>query len=126
MFRFPKHKDIITLYHKASSPSSMRVAALLKKQQTAAIEAGKPEFDLQISEEVAPTPTQVGTILDYLGNNRISSLFEGASNKEDALKVFSQSPDSFKRPTIVDWNNGKVVIGENESEILKMLNALAK
>jgi hypothetical protein len=27
---------------------------------------------------------------------------------------------------VVDWNNGKVQAGDNESEILKMLNALPK
>jgi hypothetical protein len=27
---------------------------------------------------------------------------------------------------VVDWNNGKAQAGENESEILKMINALPK
>jgi hypothetical protein len=27
---------------------------------------------------------------------------------------------------VVDWNNGKAAAGENESEILKMVNALPK
>ncbi|KAI1122214.1 DUF1687-domain-containing protein [Nemania abortiva] len=131
MFRFHKTLDIITLFHKASSPASVRAAAVLKQVSTNATEAAaedsasrKPnirsDFELNITEE-PPTADQLKTILEYVGKNKISSIIQGATSENDALKKFNGSPDSFKYPVIVDWNNGKAIATEKESEILKML-----
>ncbi|TEA20229.1 putative redox protein fmp46 [Colletotrichum sidae] len=140
MFRFHKTLDIVTLFHKASSPASVRAATLLK-QVSANGTAGatedqasdhsaqtspnksRAEFELNITED-KPTADQVKTILEYVGKSRIPSIVKGASTEEEALKKFQQNVDNFQRPVIVDWNNGKAVAGDNESEILKMLNAL--
>ncbi|KAK2037805.1 DUF1687-domain-containing protein [Colletotrichum caudatum] len=140
MFRFHKTLDIVTLFHKASSPASVRVANILK-QVSANATAGatedqasdhsvqtnpktsRAEFELNITED-PPTADQVKTILEYVGQSRISSIIKGASTEQDALRKFQQNSESFQRPVTVDWNNGKAVAGDNESEILKMLNAL--
>ncbi|KAK4659902.1 hypothetical protein QC762_114430 [Podospora pseudocomata] len=123
---FRKTKDIITLFHKASSPGSKRVAALLKQAQVEAAEKDlRPEFDLEVTEQ-PPTLDQVKTILDYVGQPGISSVIKGATSENEALQKFKQSADSFQKPLVVDWANGKAHVGENESEILKMLNALPK
>ncbi|KDN61729.1 hypothetical protein CSUB01_04430 [Colletotrichum sublineola] len=140
MFRFHKTLDIVTLFHKASSPASVRVANLLK-QVSANASAGatedqasdhsvqtnpktaRAEFELNITED-PPTADQVKTILEYVGQNRISSIIKGASTEQEALRKFQQNSESFQRPVTVDWNNGKAVSGDNEPEILKMLNAL--
>jgi arsenate reductase-like glutaredoxin family protein len=37
------------------------------------------------------------------------------------LRKLNENGDNFQRPVIVDWNQGKAVVGDNESEILKML-----
>ncbi|KAI0096386.1 DUF1687-domain-containing protein [Nemania sp. FL0031] len=131
MFRFHKTLDIITLFHKAGSPASVRAAAVLKQVSTNATEAAtedqasnKPiyrsDFELNITEE-PPTADQVKTILEYVGKNKISSIIKGATSETEAIRIFNKTPDSFKRPVVVDWNNGKAIATEKESEILKML-----
>ncbi|KAK8016266.1 hypothetical protein PG993_014455 [Apiospora rasikravindrae] len=140
MFGFRKTKDIITVFHKASSPASLRVTTLLKQVSANATEAAtedqasdhthqthpkRPEFDLNITED-APTTDQLQTILEYVGQNKIGTVIPGTNTTKDALKKFKESPNNFKRPVIVDWNNGHAVASENESEILKMLDNLKK
>ncbi|KAI1842592.1 hypothetical protein JX265_012584 [Neoarthrinium moseri] len=140
MFRFHKTKDIITVFHKASSPASVRVANLLKQVSANASEPAtedqasdhtpqtdpkRQEFDLEITES-APTPDQLKSILEYVGTGKISSVISGASSEKDALRKFKESNDNFKRPVVVDWNNGKAVASESDSEILKMLKDLKK
>ncbi|KAF4994388.1 hypothetical protein FGRMN_5807 [Fusarium graminum] len=132
-----KTLDTVTVFHKASSPGSVRVANLLKQisanassgatldqasdhsAQTAPV---RDEFELNITED-PPTDDQVKTILDYVGTGGISNVIKGASNEKDALRKFKESRDNFVRPMVVDWNNGKAVSGDNESEILKLLKA---
>ncbi|KAF7553890.1 hypothetical protein G7046_g6965 [Stylonectria norvegica] len=131
MFRFSKTLDIVTLFHKASSPASARVATLLKQASTKA-QAGsagetstptREQFELNITED-PPTEDQVKTILEYVGASGVSSVVKGARDEKDALKKFKESSASFQRPVVVDWNNGKAIAGDNESEILKLVNAL--
>ncbi|QPC69810.1 hypothetical protein HYE68_000562 [Fusarium pseudograminearum] len=135
MFRFRKTLDIVTVFHKASSPASVRVTNLLKQVsanassgatldqtsdhsvQTAPI---REEFELNITED-APTEDQVKTILEYVGTSGIHKVINGANTEKDALKKFKESKENFVRPVVVDWNNGKAIAGENESEILKLL-----
>ncbi|SPO03797.1 uncharacterized protein DNG_06480 [Cephalotrichum gorgonifer] len=133
MFGFRKTLDIITLFHKANSPASTRVVGLLKQASTAASQAAnegskagvRDPFDLNVTEE-APTQDQVETILEYVGTEGIPRVVSGASTVTEALRRFNLDKDSFQRPLVVDWNNGKAVIGDNESEILKLLNLSKK
>ncbi|KAI1478287.1 hypothetical protein K445DRAFT_316654 [Daldinia sp. EC12] len=137
MFRFHKTLDIVTLFHKAGSPASTRAATLLKQISANATETAtedqasdhshqthpkraRQEFELNITED-PPTPDQLKTILEYVGKNRISSVVQGASTENEALKKFRENQENFKRPVVVDWNNGKAVASDQESEILKML-----
>jgi hypothetical protein len=48
-------------------------------------------------------------------------LVNGASSESEALRKVKSDGASFQRPVIVDWSEGKAVLGDNESEILKML-----
>ncbi|PQE32924.1 Thioredoxin-like fold protein [Rutstroemia sp. NJR-2017a WRK4] len=140
MFRFHKTLDVITLFHKASSPASLRAHALLKQaaanaSETATIDqAGdhsaqthpkRAEFELEVTE-AAPTPDQLRSILEYLGASKVGSLVTGAKDEADAVRKIQANGDSFVRPVTVDWGNGKAVMGANESEILKMVNAIPK
>ncbi|GAB0135680.1 hypothetical protein EsDP_00004009 [Epichloe bromicola] len=140
MFRFHKSLDIVTVFHKASSPASTRVVNLVK-QISANTQAGatldqasghspqtkatRDPFELNITED-PPTVEQVQTILNYVGKGGISKVIKGANNEKDALKKFRQSKDSFLSPVTVDWNNGKAIAGDDESEILKLLKAQSK
>jgi len=109
-----KPKDIITLFHKASSPSSVRVATLLKQISANASESAtedqasdhsaqsnppRDEFELNITED-APTPDQLQTILEYVGGTSISSIVKGATSPADALKKFKQNQENFQRPVV--------------------------
>ncbi|KXX79259.1 putative redox protein fmp46, mitochondrial [Madurella mycetomatis] len=140
MFRFRKSLDIITLFHKASSPASVRIATALKQKSAAAWETATedqasdhsaqssdrtPQFELQITEQ-APTPDQLKTILDYVGPKSISRVIKGATTEQEALRKFKENVDNFQRPVVVDWNNGKAQASENESEILKMLDEIKR
>ncbi|KAL6361535.1 hypothetical protein LRP88_05005 [Fusarium phalaenopsidis] len=132
MFRFHKTLDIVTVFHKASSPASVRVANLLKQvsanatagatlDQASETKPAREQFELNVTED-PPTDDQVKTILEYVGTSGISNIIKGANNEKDALKKFKESKENFIRP-VVDWNNGKAIAGDNESEILKLLNA---
>ncbi|KAK7751087.1 hypothetical protein SLS62_006916 [Diatrype stigma] len=138
MFKFHNPKDIVTLFHKAGSPASVRAATLLKQVSANATEPAtedqasdhtaqtnakrqRAEFDLDITEK-PPTTDQLRTILEYVGQNKISSVIQGASNENEALKKFKESAENFQRPVLVDWNNGKALASDvKESEILKLL-----
>ncbi|ATY60652.1 Thioredoxin-like fold [Cordyceps militaris] len=133
MFRFNKTLDIVTVFHKAGSPASVKVANLVKQisanaqvgatmDQASDTKPGREPFELNITED-PPTTDQVQTILGYVGTGGISKIIKGARDEKDALKRFKESKESFLRPLTVDWNNGKAVAGDNESEILKILNA---
>ncbi|KAI1772756.1 DUF1687-domain-containing protein [Hypoxylon cercidicola] len=137
MFRFHKTLDIVTLFHKAGSPASTRAATILKQVSANATETAtedqasdhshqthpnrsRQEFELNVTED-PPTTDQLQTILEYVGKDKISSVVNGATSINEALKKFKESNENFKRPVIVDWNNGKALASDKESEILKML-----
>lgn len=112
-----KTKDIVTLFHKANSPGSVKAATLLKQVNANVAESAtedqasdhtpqthpkrkqRDEFDLNITEE-PPTTDQLQTILEYVGKNKISSVIQGASNQNEALKKFKESPENFRRPVV--------------------------
>ncbi|RMZ87693.1 hypothetical protein DV736_g5081, partial [Chaetothyriales sp. CBS 134916] len=140
MFR-SKTLDVVTLFHKASLPSSTRAANLLKVASANAAEAAtesqttdhKPQPDTAVREpfeleitEAPPTPDQLRSIFEYLGNGHAGQLVKGAATESDALRKLKENGDNFQRPVVVDWNQGKAVAGDNEPEILKLLKALPK
>ncbi|KAE8350436.1 thioredoxin-like protein [Aspergillus coremiiformis] len=141
VFRFPKTLDPITLFHNPSSQASKNALATLKRALTAA-EAGEAqttkrgEFQLEVTT-APPTTDQLRNILDYVtgdpagaGNNRVfyavEQVVKGARDAEDAVKRFKEGglDGGFVRPVTVDWTNGRAVVGDNESEILKMVHQL--
>jgi hypothetical protein len=112
-----QHKtlDVITLFHKASSPASMRVHALLKQASANASEHAtedqasnhsaqtqprRPEFELDVMEE-PPTEDQLQSILEYIGAHRAGDIISGAKNDSDALKKLQLNKDSFQRPVVL-------------------------
>ncbi|KFY91546.1 hypothetical protein V500_04614 [Pseudogymnoascus sp. VKM F-4518 (FW-2643)] len=141
MFRFRKGLDVITLFHSPTAPASMRVHSLLKQASATAGETAtedqasdhaqqtknsvETQFELNVVED-PPTPDQLKSILEYVGANGAGKVIQGATSEKDALTKWKKDSGSFQRPLTVDWNNGKVVAGDNESEILKLLAALPK
>lgn len=132
---------MITLFSKPSQPASTRVANLLK-QASAQTQATATEdqasdhtpqnrsvtrepFELDITE-APPTPDQLKNIFEYLGNGKAAQLVKGAASESDALRKLKEDGENFQRPVVVDWNQGKAVAGDNESEILKLLREQPK
>ncbi|KAF2237754.1 DUF1687-domain-containing protein [Viridothelium virens] len=133
-------RDVITLFHKPSVPSSVRAVTLLKQangtaQSTATEDqasshdthskAQRTDIDLDITE-AAPTSDQFQNILEYIGKHNASKLIQGARDEADAIKKLKEDGNSFQRPVLVDWNNGRAVAGDDHSEILKLLRTLPK
>ncbi|KAJ5612227.1 hypothetical protein N7510_005421 [Penicillium lagena] len=150
MFRFSKTLDPITLFHSPSVASSTRALNILKQASTNASETAtedqasdysshakqqRGEFELEVTTN-PPTTDQLRNILDYISpvsgtgpqggkaTYGVSELVKGAKDAEDAIKKFKEDGGSFVRPVTVDWVNGRAVIGDGESEILKMVRQL--
>lgn len=128
---------MITLFHKPSVPSSVRAATILKQASAAASatatedqasdhshqnkQAAREPFELEITES-PPTADQLKNIFEYVGGSgKPAELVKGAASQSDALRKLAADGDAFKRPVVVDWINARAVVGDNESEILKML-----
>lgn len=106
---------IVTLFHKANSPASTRVATLLRQEAAIASEtatedqasdhtaqsknARQAEFDLDITEE-PPTHDQLKTILEYVGKTGIPYVVKGANTESEALRKFKESASNFQRPVV--------------------------
>ncbi|KAL9588770.1 MAG: hypothetical protein Q9203_002424 [Teloschistes exilis] len=118
-----KTLDVITLFHKASSPASIRAHTLLKQLSAHASETAtedqaadhtaqnklqRTDFELNVTED-PPTSDQLRTILEYVGSGggRAGKIVEGATDEADALKKLEEDPGRFKQPVVVDWNNGR-------------------
>ncbi|GAB7344783.1 hypothetical protein MBLNU457_3248t1 [Dothideomycetes sp. NU457] len=134
LFKQTGVKDVITLFHAPQNPASVRVHTLLKQtaataHSTATIDQAsshdqqskteRTDYELQV-EEGAPTNDQLRSIIDYLGQDKAANVVDGAKDGEDAIKMIGKG-SVLKRPLVVDWNNGRVVAGDSESEILKLL-----
>jgi len=109
-----KPKDIITLFHKSSSPASIRVQSLLKRVSANASETAtedqasdhshqtalqRSEFELNVTED-PPTADQLQTILEYVGTSAIGTVVKGAKTTDQALKKFKESSENFQRPVV--------------------------
>ncbi|MCJ1334197.1 hypothetical protein MMC10_010904 [Thelotrema lepadinum] len=135
MFRWHKTLDVITIFHKPSIASSSRALALLKQISAQASETATEDqasdhtaqnklqrsaFELDVNEE-PPTGDQLRSIFEYVGDAKAKGMVKGATSVTDAIKLLREDGGRFQAPVIVDWEHGKAVLGENESEILNML-----
>jgi hypothetical protein len=109
-----KTLDVITHFHKPSSPASLRVHSILKQASAKASDHAtedqasdhstqtqlkRPDFELEVTE-APPTPDQLHSILEYLGVHRAGDVITGAKDESDALKKLQLNPDSFQRPLV--------------------------
>ncbi|KAH7075586.1 thioredoxin-like protein [Paraphoma chrysanthemicola] len=132
-------KNVVTLFHKPNNEASTRVLTLLKQANAQSVahatedqasshqaqnKAERTEFELDVTE-APPTSDQLKSILEYLGGSP-GSIVQGASDESDALRRLKADGNTFQRPLVVDWNQGKAVSGENESEILKLIRSIPK
>ena len=61
-------------------------------------------FELNVMTD-NPTPSQLGTLLDYARQSGFPAheVVKGATTKEHAVKLFRQDPGLFTRPTVSFW-----------------------
>jgi hypothetical protein len=133
----PKSIDVITLFHAPHMPASIRMHNLLKRVGARAggyaedpewsefsYKAGpiprREPFDLHVAT-TDPTPSQLGTILDYARAAEFAprDVVDGAADKDAALRMFRRDPGLLRRPLVVDWNAGWAVPGDFPEHILR-------
>jgi arsenate reductase-like glutaredoxin family protein len=132
-----KTLDVITLFHKPSVQASIRAQTLLKQAAAQASQSATEDqasdhshqnqtvtrtdpFELEVTE-AAPTPDQLRSIFEYVGSGKAGELVQGAASESDAMRKVKEDGGLFIRPVTVDWNEGRAVIGDKDSEILKLL-----
>ncbi|RMX87626.1 hypothetical protein D0869_02221 [Hortaea werneckii] len=140
LFKEAGVKDVITLFHAPSVPASMRAHAILKQAAATAQSSAtedqasdhdnqsrlqRTDFNLDV-QETPPTPDQLTSILDYLGPSKAGTVVEEATGTSDALRKFNAKQQAFQRPVTVDWNNGRAVVGDDESELMRLVRTLPK
>ncbi|KAH6618804.1 thioredoxin-like protein [Boeremia exigua] len=133
-------KNVVTLFHKPSSQASLRAHTILKQANAQSVatatedqasshdaqnNAAQSKFELDVTE-APPTADQLKSILEYLGGpSAVGRVVEGAKDETDALRRLKADGSTFQRPLVVDWNQGKAVAGDNESEILSLLKNIS-
>jgi len=139
---FSEHgvRNAVTLFHKPSNPASTRILTLLKQTSAAASTTATEDqasnhsdhsrtqhdhapFDLDVVEG-PPTADQLRSIISYVGERNAGSVVPGAQDAADAARKMRQDMNAFRRPLVVDWNAGKVVVGEKQSDVIEMLKNL--
>ncbi|KAF2434732.1 hypothetical protein EJ08DRAFT_724013 [Tothia fuscella] len=126
-------KDVLTVFHKPNNAASNRVVTYLKQISANAKETGTKdqanqehvEFNLDV-QEGPPTGDQLNSLLEYVGSKNAGKLIVGARDTSDALAKLKEDAELFQRPVVVDWHQGKVAIGDNQSEILKLVKSIPK
>jgi len=85
-----------------------------------------------------PTPTQLASILEFIGKNRVREVVPGARSEGDAVRLLKAEEGEGRkegkegggggggmvRPLLVDWNNGRAVVGGDEGAVLRLLETL--
>lgn len=105
---------MITLFHNAALPASIRVNTLLKQvsahgSETATVDQAadhtahnkmqRTQFELNVTED-PPTKDQLRIILEYVGRKKASQLIDGARDELDALKRLGENGEKFRRPVV--------------------------
>jgi len=103
------------------------------------------DFNLDI-QEGPPTGDQLKSIMEYIGGHNAGKVILGARDLSSAMTKLKEDAELFQRPLVtrlvlnfeepkltcvpllqvVDWHQGKVAIGEDQSEILKLLKSVPK
>lgn len=127
MFRFHKTTPVLSLFHAPQSAASNAALKVLQEAKAAAesTNEGAPAFELNVVEE-SPTETQLKIMMQAVGKGHETALVDGAMSAEEAVRVLGSRPDKFKRPVLVDWDNGKVVAGGNTSALQALVDGLTR
>ncbi|KAJ2925467.1 hypothetical protein H1R20_g11628, partial [Candolleomyces eurysporus] len=140
---FKRRAPSISIFHHPSSPPSLKALKLLQSANTSPYPANKSpsapplEYNLEVVES-PPTTDQVRTILSYMPSKATSPSMAllsahpsaGAGETrpqsiEAIVELARKTPAALKWPIVVDWEDGKAVIGDVEG-VKSMLETLRK
>ncbi|KAF2177186.1 hypothetical protein K469DRAFT_379069 [Zopfia rhizophila CBS 207.26] len=135
---------VLTLLKQANAQSVSHATEDQASSHTAQNAVQRTEFELDVTE-APPTGDQLKNILEYLGgpvSGAAAKVIQGARDESDAMRRLKEDGDAFQRPVVVDWHQGKagkilrfylsrpklmkLVVGEDESEILSLLRSIPK
>ncbi|KAK9383927.1 thioredoxin-like protein [Kockiozyma suomiensis] len=116
---FNSARTVLTLFHSPTSSASRRVLQFLKSQEA----AKKRLFELDVTEGV-PTKDQLKTILKYAGEHKVSAIVPGAQSYTEASSILEGGSNELLRPMVIDWTNGKAVLGDDEAGVKKLVSSL--
>ncbi|KAK9369423.1 thioredoxin-like protein [Lipomyces kononenkoae] len=120
---FNSARCVVTLFHSPTSSASRRTLQLLKKHIEG---SSRKYFDLDVTEG-PPTRDQLKTILNYTGEQKIGSIVPGAASLSDATLILQHGgADKLLHPIVVDWVNGKAVLGDDEIGLKQLVQNLEK
>jgi len=118
------HKSLpnISIFHHAKPAASQRAVNVLKRATGEGYPFGSGkalQFNLEVVES-APTPDQMNIISSYT-SKPASSLLAAAHPSASAEtgdashvhKQVSQNPMNLRWPIVVDWENGRAVVGDS-------------
>lgn len=115
---------MITLFHRPSTPASLRVLTKLKQISAQASETAtqdqatdhtaqnklqRTDFELNVTEE-PPTSDQLRSILEYVGGLRASQLVDGARDAQDAMRKLKEDGRKFKVPVVSFSTSGPLEV----------------
>ncbi|KAF8472627.1 hypothetical protein BDZ91DRAFT_846141 [Kalaharituber pfeilii] len=132
-----KTPDVLTLFHSPNSESSTRILSLLKSSQpltgTHTTTTSTPiryELDI-ITAPALPTPSQYKSIVEFLGGDAQAKkvLREVSQSEEGAGELAAKEGNRLEgvdivRPLLVDWNNGRVVVGDDDAAVKKIIESI--
>lgn len=112
----------ISIFHHAKSPASLRAVNVLKRAKGEGYPFGSGkalDFNLEVVE-APPNPDQMNIISSYNkapASSLLASAHPASSDSAgDASHVHEQvsrNPMNLKWPIVVDWDNGRAVIGDS-------------
>ncbi|KAK9451188.1 thioredoxin-like protein [Limtongia smithiae] len=118
---FNSVRAVVTLFHSPTSSASRRILQFLKIH---AADTKIQNFDLQVTE-ANPTKDQLKTILNYVGQAKIGAIVPGAGTYNEAAGLLEKGSSlAVLRPMVVDWVNGKAVLGDDEEGVKKLVAGL--
>ncbi|KAK9459109.1 thioredoxin-like protein [Lipomyces oligophaga] len=119
---FNSARTVITLFHSPTSSASRRILQCLKQHESS---VSNRLYDLDVTEGV-PTRDQLKTILKYAGETKVSSIVPGATSYTEATAILEGGEKNILRPMVIDWSNGKAILGDDEPAVKKLLSTLEK
>ena len=122
MFRFHKPRPTLSLFHRPQVPQSVAILNHIKAHSA----VKKQLVELEVAT-YKPSKDQLHIITGYLGGGYAAGkLVQGANGLEDAVRILDEDETKLNVPFLVEWFNGKVVLGDDEVKVDQLLGEIEK